>query len=68
MTVSSVRIERLPLLHDWFKVTIESRKTAVGFTKIELVCSDETLRQWQREIDKHLPPTNHDNLPWMKED
>lgn len=68
MTVSSVRIERIENLKDWYKVTIESRKNAIGETKLELLCSDENLRQMRREIDKHLPSTNHDNLAWMKED
>lgn len=68
MTVSSVSIQPIENLKGWFKVTIESRKNAIGATKLELLCSDENLRQMQREIEKHLPPTNHDNLAFMKED
>lgn len=68
MTVSSVRIEKIENLKGWFKVTIESRKNAIGETKLELLCSDENLGQMRREIDKHLPNDKHDNLAWMKED
>lgn len=68
MTVSSVSIQPIENLTDWYKVTLVSRKNGIGESTIELLCSDETLRQMRREIDQILPPSNHENLAWMKED
>ena len=54
MTVSSVKIEPIPELNGWYKVTIESRKNGIGSTKFELLVSEETLRMIRLQITQQI--------------
>lgn len=68
MTVSSVTIKPVESLKNWFKVTLISRKDGIGETSMELLCSEETLRQMRGEIAKVLPaaPTPENEPDWLQ--
>lgn len=54
MTVSSVEIEPHEELRNWYRVTITSRRDGIGDTKIELLCSIETLSMIAYQITQIL--------------
>lgn len=54
MTVSSVRIERLESLKDWYKLTFVSRKNGIGETSTEMLLSEETLRMMRNQINNTI--------------
>lgn len=70
MTVSSLTIEPIKDLKNWYRLTFTSRKDGIGETKTELLISEEILRKIRKEADKLLPPlqTNDEIMPFMGKD
>lgn len=54
MTVSTVTIEPIVDLKNWYKLTFVSRRDGIGESKVEMLVSEESLRQISRLVDKTL--------------
>lgn len=54
MNVDKIEIRPHEQQLGWFRCFLVSKQTAFGITKIELICSDETLRQIRNACNQAL--------------
>jgi hypothetical protein len=55
MTVSSVTLEPIPALKNWYKLTFKSRKDGIGESTVEMLISSESLAWLRNEINRAMP-------------